>query len=75
MGHLPQKSTSDEGRFTGVLSESKVDLNPHQVEAAIFAFKSPLSKGAILADEVGLGKPLKQVSYCQNYGQNIKDTY
>ena len=26
-----KKSTSDEGRFTGVLSESKVDLNPHQV--------------------------------------------
>lgn len=54
-----KKSTSDEGRFTGVLSESKVDLNPHQVEAALFAFKSPLSKGAILADEVGLGKTIE----------------
>jgi ERCC4-related helicase len=54
-----KKSTSDEGRFTGVLSEAKVDLNPHQVEAALFAFKSPLSKGAILADEVGLGKTIE----------------
>jgi len=35
------------------LLDAQVDLNPHQVEAALFAFKSPLSKGAILADEVG----------------------
>lgn len=54
-----KKSVSDESRFTGVLSEAKVDLNPHQVEAALFAFKSPFSKGAILADEVGLGKTIE----------------
>ena len=36
-----------------------VDLNPHQVEAALFAFRSPFSKGAILADEVGLGKTIE----------------
>lgn len=36
-----------------------MDLTPHQVEAASFAFKSPLSKGAILADEVGLGKTIE----------------
>jgi ERCC4-related helicase len=54
-----KKALSDESRFTGVLSEAKVDLNPHQVEAALFAFKSPLSKGAILADEVGLGKTIE----------------
>ena len=39
--------------------DAKVDLNPHQVEAALFAFKSPLSNGAILADEVGLGKTIE----------------
>ena len=39
-----KKSTSDDSRFTGVLSEARVDLNPHQVDAALFAFKSPLSK-------------------------------
>ncbi len=54
-----KKSVSDDSRFTGVLSEAKVDMNPHQVEAALFAFKSPLSKGAVLADEVGLGKTIE----------------
>lgn len=54
-----KKSCDDAGRFTNVLSEAKVDMNPHQVEAALFAFKSPLSKGAILADEVGLGKTIE----------------
>ncbi len=34
-------------------------MNPHQVEAALFAFKSPLSGGVILADEVGLGKTIE----------------
>lgn len=41
------------------LLDAQVDLNPHQIEAALFAFKSPLSKGAILADEVGLGKTIE----------------
>ena len=34
-------------------------MNPHQVQAALFAFKSPLSSGVILADEVGLGKTIE----------------
>ena len=33
--------------------------NPHQIDAALFAFASPLSKGALLADEVGLGKTIE----------------
>jgi len=41
------------------LLNATVDLNPHQVEAAVFAFRSPFSKGAILADEVGLGKTIE----------------
>jgi SNF2 family DNA or RNA helicase len=41
------------------LQDAKLDLNPYQVEAALFAFKSPLSKGALLADEVGLGKTIE----------------
>ena len=41
------------------LSNATVDLNPHQVDAALFAFRSPLSRGAILADEVGLGKTIE----------------
>jgi hypothetical protein len=38
---------------------AQVDLNPHQIDAALFAFKSPLSRGALLADEVGLGKTIE----------------
>ena len=34
-------------------------MKPHQVDAALFALKSPLSKGVILADEVGLGKTIE----------------
>ena len=46
-------------KLAGALVDAQVDLNPHQVEAALFAFQSPLSKGAILADEVGLGKTIE----------------
>ena len=52
-------SADDIGKLTASLQDAKVDLNPHQVEAALFAFKSPLSKGALLADEVGLGKTIE----------------
>lgn len=45
-------------KFAAALVDARVHLNPHQVEAALFAFKSPLSKGALLADEVGLGKTI-----------------
>jgi SNF2 family DNA or RNA helicase len=41
------------------LSTARVDLNPHQVDAALFALSSPLSKGALLADEVGLDKTIE----------------
>lgn len=41
------------------LCNATVDLNPHQVDAALLAFRSPLSRGAILADEVGLGKTME----------------
>ncbi len=41
------------------ISNARVDLNPHQVDAALFALRSPLSRGAILADEVGLGKTIE----------------
>ena len=46
-------------KFAAALAGAKVDLNPHQVDAALFAFRSPLSKGALLADEVGLGKTIE----------------
>lgn len=54
-----QRPANDVAKFTASLQDAKVDMNPHQVEAALFAFKSPLSKGAVLADEVGLGKTIE----------------
>lgn len=46
-------------RMAGALLDAQVDLNPHQIDAALFATSNPLSKGAILADEVGLGKTIE----------------
>ena len=49
----------DEDAFTRSLTSARVEMNPHQVDAALFALKSPLSRGVILADEVGLGKTIE----------------
>ncbi|MFO7646085.1 MAG: hypothetical protein R6W95_17005 [Desulfosarcina sp.] len=46
-------------KITVAFAGAQVDLNPHQIDAALFAFKSPLSRGALLADEVGLGKTIE----------------
>ena len=45
--------------IASAMSGVKVDLNPHQVDAALFAMQSPLRSGALLADEVGLGKTVE----------------
>ena len=45
--------------MTKTMAGAKVDMNPHQIEAAMFALASPLSNGVILADEVGLGKTIE----------------
>src|SRR5271170_4462142 len=54
-----RSSAEDVDKLASALSDAQVDLNPHQIQAALFAFRSPLSKGAILADEVGLGKTIE----------------
>ena len=46
-------------KLAAALADAQVDLNPHQVDAALFAFSNPFSRGAILADEVGLGKTIE----------------
>ena len=51
--------TDSMDRMAGALLDAQVDLNPHQIDAALFATSNPLSKGAILADEVGLGKTIE----------------
>src|SRR5258708_28834622 len=57
---LTKRCSSDSAeKLAGAVASSQVDLNPHQVGAALFAFNSPLAKGALLADEVGLGKTIE----------------
>lgn len=54
-----KRASDDMRKMDAPLSSAKVDLTPHQIDAALFAFKCPMSKGAILCDEVGLGKTIE----------------
>jgi hypothetical protein len=68
-GYTPHQSTylayriTLEGRgedaFAKSLSSARVETKPHQVDASLFALHSLLSRGVILADEVGLGKAIE----------------
>ena len=56
------------------LFDASVDLNPHQIEASLFAMQSPLSKGVILADEVGLGKTIEAaLVLCQYWAEKKRN--
>ena len=58
--NLVRRRSSDSSEKLAVaVAGAQVDMNPHQIDAALFAFASPLSKGALLADEVGLGKTIE----------------
>lgn len=54
-----KRASSEQDRLSQSLFDAHVDVNPHQIEAALFALNNPLSKGVILADEVGLGKTIE----------------
>ncbi|MDA3896980.1 MAG: SNF2-related protein [Desulfobacteraceae bacterium] len=57
-------------RLGRALFDACVDLNPHQIEAALFALRSPISKGVLLADEVGLGKTIEAgIVLCQYWAE------
>jgi superfamily II DNA or RNA helicase len=56
---LTVRGGSGPARLGPALAHSAVDLNPHQVEAAAFALASLPNGGAVLADEVGLGKTIE----------------
>jgi superfamily II DNA or RNA helicase len=56
---LTARSGSGASRLAPALAHSAVDLNPHQIEAAAFALASLPTGGAVLADEVGLGKTVE----------------
>ena len=49
------------------LFNANVDLNPHQVEGALFALRSPFNNGVLLADEVGLGKTIEAALVISQY--------
>lgn len=67
---LTRRATGGLDRLSMSLFDAAVDLNPHQIEAALFALQSPLSKGVILADEVGLGKTIEAgIVLCQYWAE------
>ena len=70
--HALLRSSTEDGieKISRSLFDAAVDLNPHQIDAALFALKSPLSKGVILADEVGLGKTIEaSLVLCQYWAE------
>jgi len=67
---LTRRASAGIDRLSMSLFDAAVDLNPHQIEAALFALESPLSKGVILADEVGLGKTIEAgIVLCQFWAE------
>ncbi len=67
---LTRRSTDGLNRLSTALFDASVDLNPHQIEAALFALESPLASGAVLADEVGLGKTIEAgIVLCQYWAE------
>ncbi len=67
---LTRRGSAGLDRLSMSLFDASVDLNPHQIEAALFALQSPLSKGVVLADEVGLGKTIEAgIVLCQYWAE------
>lgn len=68
---LTRRHTSDGvDRLSQSLFDASVDLNPHQIEAALFALRNPLQEGVLLADEVGLGKTIEAaLVVCQYWAE------
>jgi hypothetical protein len=62
-----QHSAGGVDRLSQSLFDASVDLNPHQIEAALFALANPLNKGVVLADEVGLGKTIEAALVISQY--------
>ena len=67
-------SSTSVDRISRSLFDASVDLNPHQIEASLFALRSPLSKGVVLADEVGLGKTIEAaLVLCQLWAERKRN--
>ena len=59
--HELQRSYANDhvGKLAGLLFDAQVEPKPHQIDAALFALRTPYLPGVILADEVGLGKTIE----------------
>ncbi|EOZ4878969.1 SNF2-related protein [Pseudomonas aeruginosa] len=67
---IRRHASDDVGRLSQSLFDASVDLNPHQIEAALFALRNPLQEGVLLADEVGLGKTIEAaLVVCQYWAE------
>lgn len=65
-----RSAASGVDRLSQSLFDASVDLNPHQIEAALFALRNPLQEGVLLADEVGLGKTIEAaLVICQHWAE------
>src|SRR5437868_10226244 len=49
----------DRERYAASQRQARIDPNPHQIDAVIFALRRIREGGCILADEVGLGKTIE----------------
>ena len=49
----------DRERYAASQRHARIDPNPHQIDAVIFALRRLREGGCILADEVGLGKTIE----------------
>jgi superfamily II DNA or RNA helicase len=53
------RRADDRERYAASQRQARIDPNPHQVDAVIFALRRLQEGGCILADEVGLGKTIE----------------
>ena len=66
-----QHAPGSDDRLSMALFDACVNLTPHQIDAAAFALRNPLSKGVVLADEVGLGKTIEAgLVLCQDWAEH-----
>jgi len=56
---MRRRRSDEQRRYSAPQRAAKIDANPHQVDAVIFALARSREGGCILADEVGLGKTIE----------------
>ncbi|MSP59446.1 MAG: hypothetical protein EXR72_03725 [Myxococcales bacterium] len=54
-----RRRADDRDRYAASQRQARLDPNPHQIDAVIFALRRLEEGGCILADEVGLGKTIE----------------